>query len=352
MKLSTDALRARLAPGNASLPPVTWIHGDEPLLAIEAADAFRAAARSAGWAERTIVQVDRSFKLATLAAQGGALSLFAEQRLLEIRFGAGKPGKEATSAVAEFARDLGDDLRMLVTSARLDGYALRSEPIAAIERIGWLVAAEPIERARLPQWIAARLAAQSQSADDATLALLVERIEGNLLAAHQEIQKLALLCAPGKLAFDEVRAAVLDVSRFDAVDAVEAMLIGDPARTVRALDALRAEGEPPQRLLWWLADAIRKLARLHTARARGVPFAQAAQQLQIWRGRERPYQAALGRVDARTAQRALLRAAEIDRIGKGVADGDPWQAMVALAAELAGAPAMAAASNAADSTRA
>ena len=346
MRLSADALAARLAAPGAALPPVIWLHGDEPLLALEAADAVRRAACAAGYTEREVVVVDRHFKAAALASQAGALSLFAERRLVEVRFGAAKPGKEASAAVAAFARDLGDDLRLLVTSARLNGAALRSEAIGLVERAGWLVGVEPIERARLPQWVRARLAAQSQRVDDATLALLVERVEGNLLAAHQEVQKLALLCPPGEVPFDAVRAAVLDVSRFDALDAVEAMLLGDAPRTVRALDALRAEGEPPQRLLWWLADAIRKVARLHDARARGTSFAQAAPALQIWRGSERPYQAALTRIDARTARGALLRAAEIDRIGKGVADGDAWQAILALASELAGAPALGAAEQA------
>ena len=342
-RLSAEVVPARLAAaagrGPTPLPPAIWIHGDEPLLAIEAADAVRAAARAQGFSERQTLQVDRSFKPAMLAAQAGSLSLFAQLRLIDLRFPAGgKPGKEVLAALAELLRNLPDDLRLLISSARLDKAALASEAVSRIERSGWLVAAEPVTREALPRWIGQRLAAQGQQADDATLALLADRTEGNLLAAHQEIRKLALLCPPGRLGFDAVRAAVLDVSRFDAMDAVDAMLAGDAARTVRALDALRAEGEPPQRLLWWLADAIRKLARLHDARARGVPLPTAFQEQRVWGAAQAAYRAALSRVDARTARQALLAAAEIDRIGKGVAPGDPWRSMVSLAARLAGAP--------------
>lgn len=342
MQLKADALVARLERPDTRLPPVVWIHGDEALVALEAADAVRSKARTEGCTEREVLHVERGFRASMLTARAGSLSLFAERRLVELRFNDTRAGKEYCRAVCEALPALlqDADLRLLVTSPRIDWKLLKANALAEIDRAGWLVEAPAVDRNRLPQWIAQRLARQGQQADAQTLALLAARTEGNLLAAGQEVMKLGLLCPPGRLDAQAVHAAVQDVSRFEVFDTTGALLAGDAARALRALEALRAEGVAPQQVAWWLGDVAHKLARINHARQPGGEGVQAAiSALKIFRQEEqRALAAAAQRLDAATCRRALGMAAEVDRIGKGVAPGEPWSAMARLVALLAGVP--------------
>ncbi len=329
-----EALEAAL---NRSVPVIAWIHGDEPLLVQEAADALRRAARSAGADERQVFEVNRAFKPERFAAEASALSLFGSARLLELRF-SGKPGKEVGELIAASAEQADASLRLLVLSARLDRPTTESAWFGRIDRAGLVVPVFPVERRELPRWIANRLARQKQRADTATLELIAERVEGNLLAAHQEISKLGLLFPEGEIPAAQARAAVLSVARYDAFDLVEAMLAGDRERTLRSLEGLRAEGEAPPLLIWAVGDAVRSLLRLHAARASGLALAQAMRSARIFGARERAFEAAIGRISASDCEQALRSAALADRIVKGVADGDGWLALERLVMRLAGVP--------------
>lgn len=327
-----DALQSTLERG---LPPIVWIHGDEQLLSIEAADRVRAQARASGYDERIVFDIDRSFKPMMLQAEAGALSLFASRKLIELRF-SGKPGKDMGEAIAACAAGVDESVRLLAVSARLDRATTESSWFREIERSGWVVAVYPVERRELARWIAARLGAQGQRTDAQTLELIAERVEGNLLAAHQEIRKLGLLFGQGELPAQEARAAVMSVARFDAFGLVDAMLAGEAARCRRSLAGLQAEGEAAPLLVWALADAVRALLRLHAAAAAGRPLPPVMRQSRIFGPRERLFSAALSRLSPRPLNQALQQLALIDKMIKGAASGDPWRALERLTLALCG----------------
>lgn len=337
MEVRADALSARL---QRQCPKFAWVHGDEPLLRIEAGDALRAAARGKGFVERTLIDVDRQFGAGVLAAQAGTMSLFAERRLVEIRFPAGtKPGKEAARTIADFTTHAGDDQFVLVSSLRLDRAVRESPALAELDRLGWIVPVYPITLDALPAWLAGRLKQQNQQASPATLRELADRVEGNLLAAAQELRKIALMLPAGQLDEQAVRQLTAHVARYDPNQFVEAMLTGDTARALRSLDGLRGEGEPLPRLVWFVADALRQLVRLHAICATGMPVGEALRSLRVFpQAKERALEAAWRASTPASAAQALQTVAGIDRIAKGVGrdcgSGDAWQELIRLSAVL------------------
>ena len=341
--LRESALAGALDAARGVPPAVVWIASDEPLLALEAADAVRAAARGAGFDERHVFHADRGLKVDALRQEAGALSLFASRRLLELRI-AGKPGKELGEALADAvvgAAGFADDVRLMVSSPRLDKASTEAAWFGRLERAGWYLPIPVVERNRLPAWIGERLGRGGQQADAATLQLIADRVEGNLLAARQEVAKLGLLCPPGRLDREAVRAAVLDVARWDAFDLVGAASAGDIDRAVRCLAGLRAEGTAVPVVLWALSDTVRTLLRAASARDAGRPVAQALREARVWGDRERTYTAALRRLGTPALRRLLRACTRTDRMTKGVLDGDAWQALEAIVLGLAGAPALA-----------
>ncbi|NLD70130.1 MAG: DNA polymerase III subunit delta [Limnobacter sp.] len=331
-QVRADGLAAALARG---MPAVVWVHGDEPLLVLEAADTVRSAARSGGAVERLVFEGGRQFRPDALKAEAGAMSLFGEGKLLELRLPS-KPGKEIGQAIGEVAAGMDPAIRLLVVSPRLDRAVTDSAWFAAIDRHALVVPIYPVARQQLPQWIGRRLAQQKQRTDPDTLEFVAERVEGNLLAADQEIRKLALLFPEGDLAGADVRAAVLDVARYGAFDLVEPMLTGDAARTLRTLDGLRAEGEAGPLILWSVADALRTLMRLHEAQAVGRPLAGELRAARVFGPREQQFHTALRRLDVDTVRASLQQAALVDRMMKGLVAGDAWGALEALAITIAG----------------
>ncbi|MEP7140423.1 MAG: DNA polymerase III subunit delta, partial [Caldimonas sp.] len=264
MQLAADRLAAHL---NKELRPVYTVWGDEPLLAQEACDAIRAAARAAGCSERQVHTVAGAhFDWSSLLGAAQALSLFADRQLVEIRIPSGKPGKDGSEALQRYC-DMaveggGRDVITLLQLPRLDRSQQSSAWFAALDRAGLTIRVDPVERGALPQWIAARLARQGQhvasgSEGQRTLAFFADRVEGNLLAAHQEVQKLALLFPAGELAFEQIESAVLNVARYDVFRLGEAVLAGQAARALRMLDGLRSEGEAAVLVHWTLAEDIR-----------------------------------------------------------------------------------------------
>lgn len=328
MNLRPDQLSAHL---EQSLAPLYILFGDEPLLVIEAADAIRAAAKTHGFDEREILIVDRSFRWEELTVAAGNMSLFGGRKLIDLRIPTGKPGRDGGDALQRYVAKLDTNTVTLITLPELDWAARKAVWFKTLMNAGAVLELNAPPRERLPAWISQRLARQEQSAPQDALDFIAEHVEGNLLAAHQEILKLGLLHPSGALTLDAVREAVLSVARYD-IDALrEAMLEGDPARCVRLVEALRAEGAAPPLVLWALATEIRTLAALATARDAGQSLDAAMKAERVFDKRRRAQLSnALPRLRRGTLQTALLAAARIDRIVKGVADGDVWQEFILL----------------------
>jgi DNA polymerase-3 subunit delta len=327
MKLSADDLPRHLASG---LKPLYVVHGEALLLAIEAADAIRAAARMAGYGEREVLIAEPGFKWAELSDSASNLSLFSVRKLVDLRIPSGKPGVEGAQALQDYCGQLNADTVTLISLPRLDKATQNSKWFTALEEHGVVIAAEEIARSALPAWISGRLKRQGQSADADTLAFLADRVEGNLLAAYQEIQKLALLFPAGPLSFEQVKDAVMDVARYDIFKLSEAMLAGDAVRYARILDGLRAEGTATVLVLWAVAEDIRTLGKVLRALQRSGNLPGALRDARVWGVRQKLVERAVRRFSLGIADRALRQAAHIDKVIKGLRPGDAWDELLQL----------------------
>ncbi len=348
MQLAAAQLPAHLQKGLRSL---YTLHGDEPLLVQEAGDAIRAAARAQGFTERTSHTVAGAhFDWSEVLAAGGSLSLFADRQIVEIRIPSGKPGKDGSVAIQQLAESArgNDSTLTLVTLPRLDKATRTGAWFMALENAGVTIQVEPVERAALPQWIAQRLQRQGQRVTageegQRTLQFFADRVEGNLLAAHQEIQKLALLFPEGDgpegprgvLSFEQVEGAVLNVARYDVFKLSEAVLGGQSARVQRMLDGLRAEGEAEVLVHYTLAEDIRALKRVKDAMNAGRPLPMALREQRIWGLKEKLFERVLPRLTDIALADLLLAAHQVDGIVKGLKQPDwpanGWQALHRLA---------------------
>lgn len=329
MNLRPDQLRAHL---DKPLAPLYLLHGNEPLLVLEAADLVRAAARRQGFEERETLVVGQGFRWDALAGAAGNFSLFGGSKLIDLRIPNGKPGREGGDALQRHARTVGSGIVTLVTLPEVDWATRKTAWFTALAEAGIAVELNAPERERLPEWIAGRLALQKQVAEPEALSFIAEHVEGNLLAAHQEILKLGLLHGEGRLGTDDVRSAVLNVARYDIDKLRQALIEGDPARCTRLLEGLHGEGTAPPLVLWALANEIRTLAALASGLASGQPIAHLMKAERIFDERRRQaFQRALPRLRPATLRAALLHAAKIDRIIKGLATGDVWDEFLQLA---------------------
>jgi DNA polymerase-3 subunit delta len=336
MQLRLDALDAHLA---KSLAPLYVIASDEHLLALEAADKIRKTARTQGLTEREVLVVERSFKWGELLAANQSQSLFGDRKLIELRIPTGKPGKDGGQALQDYVNALSPDNVTLITLPKLDWQTQKSAWVAALQQAGVYIDIPLVERLQLPAWIGARLAAQRQSADKQSIDFIADRVEGNLLAAYQELQKLALLHPEGKLSFEQIHDAVLNVARYDVFKLNEAMLSGDAARLVRMLDGLKGEGEALPLVLWAMAEEIRTLLKLKSGVAQGRALGMLLKEYRIWGPRERMMEPALRRLKLSTLEAALQEAAQIDKMVKGLRAksfaGDAWDALLQLGLKVA-----------------
>lgn len=336
MQLRLDALDAHLA---KTLAPLYVVTSDEHLLALEAADRIRKAARAQGLSEREVLVVERSFKWGELLAANQSQSLFGDRKLIELRIPTGKPGKDGGQALQQYAGNLNPDNVTLITLPKLDWQTQKSAWVATLQQAGVYIDIPLVERAQLPAWIGARLAAQRQSADRQGIDFIADRVEGNLLAAHQEIQKLALLYPEGKLGFEQVQDAVLNVARYDVFKLNEAMLSGDAARLVRMIEGLKGEGEALPLVLWAMAEEVRTLLKLKAGAAQGKSVGMLLKEYRIWGPREKLREPALRRLKLATLQGALQEAAQIDKMVKGLRAkayaGDAWDALLQLGLKVA-----------------
>ena len=343
MQIAPAQLEAHLRKGLRSLYA---IHGDEPLLAQEAADMLRAVAREQGYTERTVHSVAGAhFDWSAVLAAGGSLSLFADKQIVEIRIPSGKPGKDGSAALQQIAEQAqGNDATLtLVMLPRLDRMTMQGAWFAALDSYGVTVKIDPVERAQLPQWIAGRLARQGQrvaSGEEGqrTLQFFADRVEGNLLAAHQEMQKLALLHPEGELGFEQVESAVLNVARYDVFKLSESVLAGQVHRVERMLAGLEAEGVAEVLVHYTLAEDIRALKRVKDALGAGRPLPMALREQRVWGVRERLFERVLPRLSPDAIDRLLHAAHVVDSIVKGLkAPGWPasgWPALHRLATDL------------------
>ena len=346
MQLALPQIQAHLQKGLRSL---YTLHGDEALLVQEALDAIRAAARSQGFTERSVHVVSGAhFDWSEVLAAGGSMSLFADKQLLEIRIPTGKPGKEGSPMIQQLAQTAegNDSTLTLFILPRLDNATKKGAWFGALEQYGVTVQIDSLDRAQLPQWIAQRLKLQGQSVvagqeGQNCLQFFADRVEGNLLAAHQEIQKLGLLYPAGELTQSQVESAVLNVARYDVFKLSESVLSGQVARVQRMLDGLQAEGEAAVLVHYTLAEDIRALKRVKDAMAEGKPLPMALREQRIWGVREKQFERVLPRLSASRLAQLLQNAHQVDGIVKGlkVADWptDPWQALHRLALRVASA---------------
>ena len=346
MNLAPAQLQEHLQRGIKSL---YTLHGDEPLLVQEFADALRAEARQQGYTERTVHAVAGAhFDWSAVLASGGSLSLFADKQIIEIRVPSGKPGKDGSAALQQIAeRSQGDDTTLtLVILPRLDSMTTKGAWFGALESFGITVKFDPIARGNLPQWIAQRLQLQGQRVaageeGQLTLQFFADRVEGNLLAAHQEIQKLGLLysgTAGGVLSYEQVENAVLNVARYDVFKLSEAVLAGQSVRVARMLDGLQAEGVSEVLVHWAISEDIRSMKRVKDAIAAGQPMPMALRANRVWGAKEKLYERALPRLSDAALAQLLTAAHKVDGIVKGLKQPDwpasGWQSLHRLAGML------------------
>ena len=342
-QVKLDALAAHL---ERRLAPLYVIHGDEPLLALEAGDAVRAAARRAGCEEREVFVVEPQFRWDAFLANNANLGLFGSRRLVDLRIPTGKPGVEGAKALEAYAANPNPDNVTVVTLPKLDKAAQSSAWFSALADAGVEVPVWPVSREELPRWISQRLARQGQKASPDTLAFLAEASEGNLLAARQEIEKLALLLPAGALDHEAVVDAVADVARYDVGALSEAWLAGDAPRALRILDVLRAEGESPVLPVWQLSEDVHALALVQGLVAQGVAAGNAVRQARVWGRRATAMERAAQRIPKSVAPSLVPELARLDALSKGLGREDPWDELGAVALVLAGKPARSLASSA------
>ncbi len=333
MLLKGEQLAAHL---DRDLKAVYVIYGDEPLLVIEAADAIRAAARRKGFDEREVLTAISGFNWNELHLATGNMSLFGGRQLIDLRIPTGKPGREGGKAIQDYCARPSPDALLLVTLPGLDWTEEKATWLKALTEAGVAVKLIPPNLAELPAWIAGRLRRQQQKTGNDALRFIAERVEGNLLAAHQEIQKLALLYPAGELSLQQIQEAVLNVARYDLDGLREALLSGDVARLTRTLDGLQQEGEAPPLVLWAMTEEVRALAQVKAGQKQGQPVDALLKEARVWGARQSLFKRALPRIKESTANAALEDAARIDRMIKGIGGGDGWTEFLRLGLGLAG----------------
>lgn len=326
--LPSERLAGALA---QSLDALYVVVGAEPLLGFEACDRIITAARKAGFSERTVLTAEPGFDWSRIALSASTSSLFGDKQLLEIRIPSGKPGVQGAKALEDLSHRLSDDVITLVNLPGLEPSTLKSKWFAALAGQGTVVHAEEVSRERLPAWIQTRLSAQNQKVSQDGLLFLTERTEGNLLAAFQEIQKLALLYPESAITDEALREAVMDVARFDIDDLAEALVAKENLRFERTLRGLQERGEAMPLIVWALAETLRGLIRTASALMQGKPIAQALREAKVWGQRQSMIEKHASRIPLSRAKTALQQLAFIDRASKGMEDkSDPWDCLLSL----------------------
>lgn len=334
MLLKGEQLTSHLERG---LKPVYVLYGDDPLLVIEAADQIRQKAKAAGFDEREVLTALSGFDWGQLLAAGNSMSLFGGRKLIDLRIPSGKPGREGSQALQAYCRHLSPDNLLLLTLPQLDWKEEKAVWLTSLGESGVIIKLISPPLGELPGWIAARLRRQQQKTSQEALVFMAERVEGNLLAAHQEIQKLALLYPPGELSVAQIRDAVLNVARYRLDDLRTALLSGELGRYARTLEGLRQEGEPLPLVLWAVGEEIRALAALRQTMDDGKTPENQYKTLKIWGQRQTAIRAALNRLNGPLLRAAMRQLFEADQSAKGVG-GDSrtnaWEILLRLGMSL------------------
>lgn len=334
MNIRFEQLEADL---KQALRPCYLVSGDEPLLVQEACDKIRTAARQAGYSERDIHQVDAQYNWEELLATSHTLSLFADKKIIELRLNNGKPGDQGSKALQAYCDDQTSENLLLVITPKIDKNTQKSKWFKALDSSGAYVAVWPVDHQQLPRWIARRMHQCGLQADREAISLLADLVDGNLLAAAQEIEKLTLVCNQGKVDCETIRASVCDSSRFNVFNLVDTALQGDLAHTQKIVSGLRAEGVEPGAIIWALSREVRQLAAIAQLVEKGQSVQQAMRQFRVWSNRQQLTGSALGRLNTNQLNTLITELAHADQIMKGISKGNIWDQLESVALTLAGA---------------
>jgi DNA polymerase-3 subunit delta len=318
------------------LAPVYLICGDEPLLIQETCDLIRSAARQQGFSERIIYNVDKSFEWHQLLTEANSLSLFSDKKILELRIDNGKPGDAGSKAFVEYCENINSDNILLVITPKLDGNTQRGKWYKTLEKSGAVVQIWPVNEQQLPQWLDTRLRSSGLNADRETIALLAAQVEGNLLAATQEIEKLKLLAIDGQVTTDMIAGMVSDSARYDVFGLIDKALSGDTRSAVKCLHGLRSDGTDAITILWALAREIRTLLHISHTVSQGKNFDWAAKKAGVWDNRKNLIQNALRRHSSTQLQLLLRKSNAIDKAIKGARNADAWDELLDVTLNLCG----------------
>ena len=331
MQLRPEQLESHL---QQTLARCYLVSGEEPLIIQECADALRQAARRAGCTEREVITIDSAGDWQQLHQRAGAMSLFAEQKLIELRLPSGKPGTEGSKALQEYLAMDSDDI-LLIIAGKIDKQSQRAKWYTGLDNAGVVIPVWPIRRDELPRWLEQRLKNAGLQTEREALSLIADRVEGNLLAAVQEVEKLKLLAEDRTITVETVLASVADNARYNSFGLADTALAGDSAAALRTLRGLEAEATAPPVVLWSLARDVRLLAQLDSDTRAGQPLGQAMNQRGVWRNRSGLVQAALKRQDQRGILRLQALVFEVDAAVKGFNKQDPWTLLEQLILQLA-----------------
>ena len=334
MQLKPEQIDAHL---RKQLAPIYFISGDEPLRVMEAADAIRASAREQGYDERDVLTVQGGFDWDSLMSEAGNLSLFSQRRVIDLRLPTGKPGADGSKALRAYADRPPDDTLLLVTAGKLDPAARKSKWVQALDKAGVVVFVWPLKGQEFNAWVAQRMRQRGLQPTADAVTLLSERVEGNLLACVQEIEKLYLLQGEGEVDAGAILALVADNARYDVFGLLDSALAGKAARCVRMLQGLQAEGLVPQIVIWALARELRQLTAMAGSLASGQPVQAVLSQYRVWPAeRKSLVAAALRRLSVTQCNALLQHCARVDRISKGQGAGSAWDELLQLTLKLAG----------------
>ncbi|MEJ6565239.1 MAG: DNA polymerase III subunit delta [Burkholderiales bacterium] len=327
MQVDSTDLRNHLKRG---LNTLYIVHGDEMLLNLEAADSIRSAAKSNGFEDRTVLIAENRFDWSKLKEQSQSVSLFSSNKIIDLRIPSGKPGKLGSDALQSFAQRLPENTVTLITLPALDRSGRSSKWFSELGKVGISVEVKKVYREQLPRWITHRLKLQNQTLEQSALQLIAERVEGNLIAAHQEILKLGLLLPEGHLSEEDVRNAVVDVARFDPFDLGPAILNGDKTLLIRILRGLEKEGLAPPLVLWIIAEEAKILLRVKRALGEGLNMRSACADAGAWGLRQKLIPNIVHKLTHEMLRNAVIKASEIDKQIKGLQPGNSWASFLAL----------------------
>jgi DNA polymerase-3 subunit delta len=329
MRIGLGQLGQQLQQG---LAPVYLLSGDEPQQMMEAADAVRHAARQQGYDERELMTADRDFDWQTLTSASDTLSLFSEQRIIDLRMPSGKPGREGSEALRQYVARPPEDTILLIQSGKLDQAALKSSWAKALEQAGVLVQVWPLDLVQTRDWVSQRMRDKGMHPSKEAAAFIAERVEGNLIAAAQEIDKLLLLHGPVAMDLDTVLETIADQARYNVFDLVDTLDSGDTRRAIHLLEGLKGEGIEPPVVLWAIVRELRTLSYCHHASRQGIPLEQSLNKERVWNNRKPLLRKALERLGAEQCDALLVRCSALDKSIKGVGTGDPWVELLELVA--------------------